>query len=128
MFFGWKSSYILLNLVKLDNLNKLNPPKAQWPDAIPPWFVNTYAAQQAPIVHNIVQLSLDSSQVPEPWTHANVTAIVKKGSRAETANYRPISLTSVASKLLEHNFCYHTYMKHLELHNVLTDCQHGLRA
>ena len=51
----------------LDQLNKLNPSKAQGPDAIPPWFLNTYAAQLAPILHNIVQFSVDSSQVPEAW-------------------------------------------------------------
>ena len=79
----------------LDQLNKLNPSKAQGPDGIPPWFLNTYAAQLAPILHNIFQLSVDSSQVPEAWKNANVTAIFKKGSRTEAANYRPISLTSV---------------------------------
>ena len=51
----------------LDQLNKLNPSKAQGPDGIPPWFLNTYAAQLTPIRHNIFQLSVDSSQVPEDW-------------------------------------------------------------
>ena len=111
----------------LDQLNKLNPSKAQWPDGIPPWFMNTYAAQLAPIFHNIFQLSVDSSQVPEAWKNANVTAIFKKGSRTEAANYRPISITSVASKLLEHIIHRHV-MKHLELHNMLTDSQHEFRA
>ena len=111
----------------LDQLNKLNPSKAQGPDGIPPWFLNTYAAQLAPILQNIFQLSVDSSQVPEAWKNANVTAIYKKGSRAEAANYRPISLTSVASKLLEHIIHSHV-MKHLEKHNILTDSQHGFRA
>ena len=63
----------------LDQLNKLNPSKAQGPDGIPPWFLNTYAAQLAPILHNIFQLSVDSSQVPEAWKNA----IFKKGSRTE---------------------------------------------
>ncbi len=49
----------------LDQLNKLNPSKAQGPDGIPPWFLNTYAAQLDPILHNIFQLSVDSSQIPE---------------------------------------------------------------
>ena len=111
----------------LDQLNKLNPSKAQGPDGIPPWFLNTYAAQLAPILQNIFQLSVDSSQVPEAWKNANVTAIYKKGSRAEAANYRPILLTSVASKLLEHIIHSHV-MKHLEKHNILTDSQRGFRA
>ena len=86
-----------------------------------------YAAQLAPILHNIFQLSVDSSHVPVVWKNANVTAIFKKGSRAKAANYRPISLTSVASKLLEHIIHSHV-MKHLEQHNILTDSQHGFRA
>ena len=109
----------------LDQLNKLNPSKAQGPDGIPPWLLNTYATQLAPILHNIFQLSVDSSQVPEAWK--NATAIFKKGCRTEAANYRPISLTSVASKLLI--FIIHSHViKHLELHNILTDSQHGFRA
>ncbi len=46
----------------LDELNKLNPSKAQGPDGIPPWILNTYAAQLAPILHNLFQLSVDSSK------------------------------------------------------------------
>ena len=111
----------------LDQLNKLNPSNAQGPDGIPPWFMNTYAAQLAPILNSIFQLSVDCSQVPVAWKSANVTDIFKKGSRTEAANYRPISLTSVASKLLEHIIHSHV-MKHLELHNILTDSQHGFRA
>ena len=80
--------------------------------------------------HNIFQLSVDSSQVPEALKNVNVTAIFKNSSRTEAANYRPISLTSVASKLLEHiRYIIHSHvMKHLELHNILTDSQHGFRA
>ncbi len=63
----------------LDQLNKLNPSKAQGTDGIPPWFLNKYAAQLAPILHNIFQLSVDSSQVPEAWKNV----IFKKGSRTE---------------------------------------------
>ena len=86
-----------------------------------------YAAQLAPILHNIFQLSIDSSQVPEAWKNANVTAIFKKSCRPESANYRQISLKFVASKLLEHVIHSHV-MKHLEQHNILTDSQHEFRA
>ena len=73
------------------------------------------------------KLSVDSSQVSEAWKNDNVTATFKKGSRTEAANYRPILITSVASKLPEHIIHSHV-MKHLELHNVSTDSQHGFRA
>ena len=42
-------------------------------------------------------------------------------------NYRPISLTCVACKILEHIIHSHV-MKHFARHDVLTDCQHGFRA
>ena len=50
--------------------------------------------------------------------------IFKKGKRSLTSNYRPISFTSVTSKILEHIICHHIW-KHLEDHNVLSNFQHG---
>ena len=41
-------------------------------------------------------------------------------------NYRPISLTSVSSKILEH-IIHSNIMDHLELHSLLNDNQHGFR-
>lgn len=53
--------------------------------------------------------------------------VFKKGKKPDPANYRPISLTCVASKILKH--IVHSFnMKHLNDHNILTDCQHGFRA
>ena len=53
-------------------------------------------------------------------------AVFKKGKKSDPANYRPISLTCVASKILEH--IVHSFiMKHLNDYNILTDCQQGFR-
>ena len=41
-------------------------------------------------------------------------------------NYRPISLTSIACKILEH-VIHSCIISHFERHNILTDCQHGFR-
>ena len=51
--------------------------------------------------------------MPEDWGHANVTAIFKKVTRHDAANYRPLSLTSLCCKLLEHVIVSKT-VKHLE--------------
>ena len=110
-----------------DQLSKSNTSKSQGPDGIPPWFLNRYASHLTPIIHDIFQSSVDSGQVPKPWNEANITAIFKKGNRAETSNYRPITLTPVISKLLEHIIHSHI-MKHLEQHHILTNHQHGFRA
>ena len=52
--------------------------------------------------------------------------VYKKGDRKEPLNYRPISLTSVASKLIEHNLA-HDIRDFLERNSILTECQHGFR-
>ena len=57
----------------------------------------------------------------------NIIAIFKKSSRTEISNYRPISLTLVISKLLEHIIHSHI-IKHLEQHHIITDHQYGFRA
>ena len=43
------------------------------------------------------------------------------------ANYRPISLTSICCKILEHIICTNI-MNHFECNSVLTDRQHGFRS
>ena len=76
---------------------------------------------------HLSQDSIDSVTVSHRWKEANVCATFKKGKKSDPANYRPISLTCIASKILEH--IVHSFiMKHLNDHNILTDCQHGLRA
>ena len=57
----------------------------------------------------------------------NVCGVFKKGEKSDPSNYRPISLTCIASKILEHIVHSHV-MKHFEHYNVLTDCQHGFRS
>lgn len=41
-------------------------------------------------------------------------------------NYRPISLTSILSKTLEHIICSSMW-KHIDTYDLLTNCQHGFR-
>ena len=53
-----------------------------------------------------------------------IVPILKKGKRSLASYYRPLSLTSVTSKILEHIICHHIW-KHLEDHNVLSNFQHG---
>ena len=52
---------------------------------------------------------------------------LKKGKKSDPSNYRPVSLTCIALKILEHIVHSHV-MKHFELYNILTDCQHGFRS
>ena len=51
---------------------------------------------------------------------------LQKGRRGEAANYRPISLTSICCKLLEH-IVMSEITSHLNFNNIITDAQHGFR-
>ena len=72
------------------------------------------------------QSSLNQSK---GWKSANITPIYKKGNRTGLglANYRPISLMSVCSKILEH-IIYSFISTHLSNHNILSANQHGFRT
>ncbi len=111
----------------LKQLNNLQPSKAPGPDQIPPWAIKAVADELAPILTDLFQCSLDSGELPSQWKEANVTGIFKKGDKSKPENYRPVSLTSITCKVLEHIVHSHV-MKHLEQFNVLSDNQHGFRA
>ena len=82
--------------------------------------------QLAPFLTRLFQFSLDSGTVPTHWKTANIIPIFKKGDRHKPSNCRPVSLTSICCKLLEH-ILYSNIMQHLENNNILTDKQHGFR-
>ena len=65
---------------------------------------------------------------PSDWLQGNAIPIHKKGDPITVpANYRPISLTSVCCKVMEH-VIYHSIMSHLEQNNILNPLQHGFRS
>ena len=55
----------------------------------------------------IFHKSLATGEVPDDWRTANVTPAFKKGQKYQADNYRPISLTSVCCKIMEHVIASH---------------------
>ena len=108
-------------------LSRIKQHKATGPDNIPNLVLNKCAASLSPGIALVFQKSLDSGKLPKDWTDANVSPIFKKGDRHAASNYRPVSLTSVLSKTLEHIVC-HAMHKHFEDHKVLTNINHGFRS
>ena len=54
-----------------------------------------------PDSRNTATLSINEASLPSNWKNGYITLIFKKGSRTNPASYRPVSLTSVACKMLE---------------------------
>lgn len=81
----------------------------------------------APILTSIFSQSISTGEIPEDWAAAWITPVFKKGPRSDPANYRPVSLTCISCKLLEHILCTHI-RSHLDRHNILTPCNHGFRS
>ena len=79
-----------------------------------------------PIFQLIFQKSPETGQIPDDWHHANVTPLFKKGECYKAENYRPVSLTSMCSKLMEHVIASQL-MGHINLNNILHSLQHGFR-
>ncbi len=107
-------------------LQNLNPGKACGPDNISPRVLKELADIIADPLTRIFQKSLNEQQVPKDWRHATVTPVFKKGQKYDCANYRPISLTCIASKLMEHIICSNI-MKHAKDNDILYPLQHGFR-
>ncbi|KXJ16916.1 putative RNA-directed DNA polymerase from transposon X-element [Exaiptasia diaphana] len=112
--------------VNIPPLKRLNPKRASGPDLISCRVLKETASEVAPYLRCIFSASLQSGQLPSDWLNANITLVFKKGKRDDRANYRPVSLTSVICKTLEH-ILYKAIINHLEKYNILTYCQHGFR-
>ena len=106
---------------------KIESNRAAGPDGIPPRLLKETAYQMAPLLTFIFQSSLDQGQLPQDWKSANIIPIYKKGNKSYTANYCPISLTSICSKILEH-IIYSSISTHLSYHNILSTNQHDFRT
>ena len=78
-----------------------------------------------PLTH-IINLSLTTGIVPSQMKRANVLPLYKDGDPTSFNNYRPVSLLSVLSKVLE-RVMYARCIKFIEKHNILYDRQFGFR-
>ena len=71
--------------------------------------------------------SLAQGTAQDDRRQANVDPIFKKGEKYDAANYRPVSLTCICCKHLEHKIVSNIN-KHLAFESIFADCQHGFRS
>jgi len=73
---------------------------------------------------HIFSLSLISGIVPQMWRTAVVVPIYKKGPADRAVNYRPVSLTSVACRVME-KIVSSSMISFLRANNLISSEQHG---
>ena len=75
----------------------------------------------------IVNTSIITGSFPKLWKHPYVVPVFKSGDKDEVGNYRPISLLSIVSKILE-KIVATQLMNFLETNKLLANSQHGFRS
>ena len=111
----------------LKALNSLKVNKSTGPDEIPTKLLKMTALLIAAPLTKLFNKILQAGLYPTSWKIATVTAIYKrKGSSSDPSNYRPISLLSCLSKVLE-KLVFGKIYKHLTDNNILPDKQSGYR-
>ena len=104
----------------------LSTKKAYGPDGIPPVVLKACTYELAPYLGKLSCLCLSTSNFPSCWKRALIHPMPKKEDPSQPSNYRPISLTSVLSKVFESIFNRKIW-KHLNSSNLISDRQYGFR-
>lgn len=107
----------------IDNLKFSSSPG---PDNIPAKILKSTKIISSLILQFIFNQSLDTGFIPKDWKISKVTPVPKSGSPSDPSNYRPISLTCIACKLLEH-VIYSHIATHLDQNSFFFSNQHGFR-
>ena len=108
-------------------LANLDGNSAMGPDGLHPYFLKSCSSELAHPLSIIFNRSLREGVVPEQWKQSTVIPTFKKGTRYNPLNYRPVSLTSVCCKTLEHIIAQHL-TAFLEESCLLDPNQFGFRA
>ena len=105
-------------------ITSLDATKSTGADGISARMLKATALAITPSVTKLFNLSLTSGKFPVDWKFGRIVPIPKSGDPTIPANYRPISILSILSKLLEKHV-HQLLIHHLVSNNLLSPCQWG---
>ena len=108
-------------------LQHLKPDKATGPDLIPTKVLKECCAELASPLCQLFDLCFTNGIFPNQWKTASVTPIHKRGSKADPTKYRPISLLSNISKIME-AVVQKQLQQFLLANNLISSRQFGFRT
>ena len=95
-------------------------------DGLRPKVIRAIALSLSIPLSVLFQHSFDSSTFPNDWKQGVITPIYKGGRRSDPANYRPITLLPIISKVME-SIVADEMTRYFEEMNILSGAQHGFR-
>ena len=94
---------------------KLNPNKASTFKNIPAKLIKETNDICAPILHKLVNSSIQNSTFPDTLKFADITPIFKKDDATNVKNYRPVNVLPVISNIYE-RVIQNQLLTHIEKH------------
>ena len=110
-----------------DLIHSLDSTKATGADGISTRMLKATATCISKSLSDLFNKSLITGTLPTAWKFARVVPIPKSGSSKDSANYRPISILTVISKLLEKHI-HNLLLLHLNSVSPLSQHQWGFTA
>ena len=107
-------------------IKALKPNKAGGPDGITPRLLRLAEPAVVPSLTKLYSISVNSGEVFKRWKKAHLCPVFKKDDPADRSNYRPISLLSMPSKILE-SCVSDTILDHVMENGLLTERQWAYR-
>jgi len=95
-------------------------------DNLPPVLMKRISNIIAPVLCFLINLSISSSVFPECLKFAKVVPIFKGGDSTDVSNYRPISVLSIFSKIIEKHVFSKLY-SYFDRNSILNVNQFGFR-
>ena len=121
MKFKAVDSSCILNAIK-----QLKNGEAAGPDKVPTTIVKDVGDLVSKPLSMIFNSSLEKGVFPDIWKLARVTPIFKSGAKKDVNNYRPISVISIFSRILE-RIVHDQIFEFLLENNVITKNQSAFR-
>jgi hypothetical protein len=92
---------INLNVIR-KRLAAIRRSKSIGPDGVPGDILKLGGEAMIPYLARLLEITINNATITSDWKKAIVFPIYKAGDRSEVTNYRPVSLTSVVCKQIEH--------------------------
>ena len=107
-------------------IGSLDATKATGLDGITPKILKKSADIVNPSLLKIINISISTGQFPDLLKVAKTIQIHKSGAQDDPANYRPISILSIISKVIEKHVTKHLFA-YLNKYSLLHKSQSGFR-